>query len=156
MTGEGQQQAFQAALAANQQQYQDVLSGRQSYFSGGPAMSQAQNQAAINQGIAVENADLQNASMENQYNLGVGGLQNQYSLGAAGMLNNYNLASTGMQNQYGLNTTGMANNFNQANFQDQLQAYQAQNQFWEGLLGGSNLNNLAKAGSTLQDVWQAW
>jgi len=111
LTAQGQQQAFQAALAANQQEYQDVLAGRSSYLSGGPQVAQNQNQLDIQRGIAVENANLQNAAMANQYNLGSAGLQN-----------NYNLQAGEYPNQFNLN-----------NFGNQLASYQAQQQ---GLLGG--------------------
>ena len=122
MTGEGQQQAFQAALAANQQQYQDVLSGRQSYLAGDidPALQQAS--MALQAQEAQEQGNIANAQMANQYNLGSAGMQNQY-----------NLAAGEYPNQFNLN-----------NYQNQLQSYQEQQQgLFGGILGGGML---AKAG----------
>jgi hypothetical protein len=76
----GQQQGFQAALAANQQEYQDVLGGRQSYLSGGPQVAENQNQLDIQRGEAVTQANLQNAQMANQYNLSAAGMANNFML----------------------------------------------------------------------------
>lgn len=128
MQAQGQQEAFQAALAANQQAYNDVLSGRQSYFGGGPATAQAQNLASIQQGEAVTNANLANAQMANQYDLGAAGMQNQFNLNQS------------------------PNAFNLQNYGNQLAAYQAKNQalsnaiFGGGMIGLGGLNTAGNLG----------
>ena len=115
MQAQGQQEAFQAALSANQQQYQDVLAGRQSYMGVGPQLSQGQNQLAIQQGEAVTQANLANAQMGNAYNLGNSGIQNQYNLQAGEYPNQFNLQ----------------------NYQNQLASYQAQQGIFGNLFGGA-------------------
>ncbi len=106
LLAQGQLSKFQAGLQQAQQNYNNLLSGRQSYFAGGPTVAATQNENSVQRGLGVASLQSQNA----------------------GMLNNYNLAGNQGQNSYGLSATGMANNFNQGNYGNQLQAYELNQQ----------------------------
>jgi hypothetical protein len=84
MMGQGQQSAFQAALAANQQQFQDVLGGNQAYYQGPAALSAQQGNLQVQ-------SQLEQAALNNTMNIANMESANQYDLGAAGMQNQYNL-----------------------------------------------------------------
>lgn len=108
---QGVQDAFQAALGANQQEYNDVLSGRQSYLSGGPSVASAQNALDVSRGLDI-------AGLENQRNISNTGQANQYNLASAGMANNFNLNP--YQNPNALAQTHYQDLFQNAGFNDSL------------------------------------
>jgi len=114
MSSQGQLDKFMAGLQNQQQQLQNTLAGRQSYYAGGPNLAQQQNAQNVARGADVAQLGSYNAAQQNQYNLGSAGMQNQYSLGAAGM-----------QNQFGLQ-----------NYQNQLGAFNIQQQQRGALIGG--------------------
>lgn len=120
---QGSLDAFQAALGANQQEYQDVLGGRESYLSGGPAVAQQQNQLGVEQGQDVY-SDLLNQAQ------GTAG----YQLGSADMANNFNL-----------NPAQNPNAFNLANYKNRFQ----QNAYNNSLVGSAISGPFGIAGSLL-------
>ncbi len=67
---QGNFDTYQAGLAYAQQLFGDQVAGRQSYFSGGPAVAQQQNQLDVNRGLGVAGLQTQNAGQQNNYNLG--------------------------------------------------------------------------------------
>lgn len=98
--------AFGAGLANQQQQLQDILGGRQSYFSNDVQLAQDQNKLAIERALQV-------AGLQNQENMA----QNQYALTNNQGFNGYNLTANTNHNQFDL-----------GNYSNQLQAYQMQQQ----------------------------
>jgi hypothetical protein len=124
MYGEGQQQAFQAALAANQQQYQDVLGGIQSFYQNPVAL--AANQSNFN------------SQQANQYDLGVAQLADTTMLGNQQSLNNYDLGVFNGTNQFALGNT--PNQFNAENYGTEMSGYNNMNSGLFGL-GGQALSS---------------
>lgn len=112
LEGEGQQQAFQAALAANQQQFNDVIQGNQAYYQGPAGLAAQQSNLQSN---LTQQANLQNASQQNQFNLD----------------------SAQMQNNFDLNPNVNGNGFNLANYGNQFEANQYNNSLWSGEAGGA-------------------
>ncbi len=111
LMGEGQQQAYQAALATNQQQFGDVIAGNQSYYNGPVAEAQTQANLASN---LQEQTNLQNQSQANQYQL----------------------ASADMANAFMENPNINPNSFNLENYGNQFEENQYNNALYSGGLNG--------------------
>lgn len=117
LAAQGALSKYQAGLDYANQLYQSQLQGRSSYYAGGPTVAAQQNAADVNRGMNVSQLQQQAANNQNNFNLGSAANQNSYGLQSAGMQNNYGLASSGAANSFGL-----------SNYQNQLQAYQLQQQ----------------------------
>ena len=122
------QAAYNAGLNYAQQNYNNILSGRSSYYAGGPTVATNQSNAQI-QATESENAN---------------------ALAAAGMQNSYNVGTTGSQNAYNSSTASGLNNYNLSNYSNQEAAYQQQQQqaanTWLGI-GTLGLGLLGMGGS---------
>jgi len=114
ITGQGQQSAFQAALAANQAEFNNVLGGNNAFYNGPAHLGAQQNDAAA------------------QAQLQAQGLMNDVSMFNAGQQNNYSLRSADMANNFNLNPNQNPNSFNLQNFGNQMASYNA-NPFGGGL-----------------------
>jgi hypothetical protein len=105
--GQGQQSAFATALDANQQEYQDVLGGIQSFYQNPAALSA--NQSNVNQQQA------------NQYNMNQADLFNQAGIATMTSGNQYNEGINSNESQF--LTQNSPNNFNLQKYGDQIQSY---------------------------------
>lgn len=110
LEGEGQQQGFQAALAANQQQYNDVIQGNQAFYQGPGALAQQQDNLMSSN---VQAANLANSANQNQFDLD----------------------SAQQQNGFNLNSNANPNAFNLANYGNEYERNQYNNQLWTGAGG---------------------
>lgn len=128
LAAQGQLDKYNAGLNYSQQLFNNQVQGRQSYFAGGPNVAATQNAADVARGTNVAQLQAGNANALNSYNLSNNNAANDFSLQSAGQRNNY--AFSGAQ---------MANNFGTTQYQNQLQAYNLQNQQaanrTQGLLG---------------------
>lgn len=81
----GQQKAmgdltkYQAGLDYAQQLFNNQITGRQSYYSGGPAVAQAQNAADVARGLGIAGLNSSNTANHNQYNMSAAQSQNGYN-----------------------------------------------------------------------------
>lgn len=100
--GMGSLNSFQAGLAENQQNFQNILAARNSLYGGPIGMTQQQDMAPIDRALSIAGM---NQNQQNQ--------QNAYGMGSAQMQNNYNMGSSQMRNQFDL-----------GNYGNQMQGYQ--------------------------------
>lgn len=117
----GDLQSLNAGLQYAQQYYNDQLSGRQSYFAGGPQVAANQNALAVNRGLGIANATNSAASTAGSNAANA----NSYNLGTASLNDNYNLSNASMGNTFSTAASGQANNYNAANFGTQASMYNA-------------------------------
>lgn len=122
------QAAYNGGLSYAQQNYNDILAGRASYYAGGPTVATNQNNAQVSATENMNSLNAQVAANENAYNLAGTQGQNSYDLASSGSQNAYNLGTAGMQNSYNASTGAGLNNYNLSNFSNQEQAYQQQQQ----------------------------
>lgn len=106
LAGQGQMDKFNAGLNFAQQLFGNQVQGRQSYFSGGPSVSQNQNQADVSRGQNVFAGQQQNANMQNQYNLDSADMANGFQSNAYQGLNNYNQGANQNQNSFAMGNYG--------------------------------------------------
>lgn len=120
--------AYQAGQAKLQQDYNNLLTARQSYYGNEVAVPQQQNAADVSRGQGVAQLQGANAANQNQYSLGAADAANRYALGASNAQNEYNLQSAQGQNQYGLNAAQIGSTSAYQNYLAQQNAYAQQQQ----------------------------
>lgn len=115
MEAQGQLDKYNAGLSYGSQLLNNQIAGRQSYFTGGPQVATNQNNANVARGLGLFNA------------------QNDYNMNSANMANQFNLESSKGLNAYKLGVSELQNNFSLKNFQNAMDAYNA------NLQAGANL-----------------
>lgn len=115
--------AYQASLQMAQQRFEDMLAGRQSYFSNDLGLIQQQNNADVARGTNVAQLDSSNYANMNQYNLNSSNAANQFNLSNANSANAYNLDTNNALNNYSLGANQGQNSFNLGRYSGQLQGY---------------------------------
>lgn len=76
--------AYLAGREKLQQDYNNLLSARQSYYGGAPQLVTGQNAADVSRGLGVAGLQQGAANAQNQYNLSSTGAQNQFNQGNYG------------------------------------------------------------------------
>lgn len=111
---QGQLAKFQAGLQAAQQVYDNTLAGRQSYFQGGPRITQEQNALDVTRGLGVAGIQSQNFGSQNNFNSDI--FRSQVM--ASGNQNSFNQGIYGTQSENARYSQGLgvqrANGFGQA------------------------------------------
>ena len=120
--------AYQAGQAKLQQDYNNLLAARQSYYGNEVAVPQQQNTADVSRGQSVAQLQGANAANQNQYSLSAADAANRYGLASSELQNQYNLSANQGQNQYGINAAQAGNNAASQNYLTQQNAYNQQQQ----------------------------
>lgn len=105
---------------------QNLLNMRNNFFQNEGQLAQNAESNKIQNSQFNANLGMTNAQMLNNWYMQNAQNQNQFNLSNSANQNQYNLASAGMRNNYNMGSAGAANSFNLGNFNNQLNAYNAQ------------------------------